>query len=302
MMKGSVMALALFLAYITFPVPGVVAGFLSPLPIVIYALTDGWLAGLLMVVLSAAAVWGYAGPAAVVLYLLQSGILALALVVFVGRGLSMSRVIAYSTAVCAACALLIAVVYCLVSGVNPHALILEGIQASVQQAVDVYIKSGVTGKDLAALKQAMEQFAQLLAVAYPSLLVVFLGVVAGINLLLVRRLGSRWGVVLPSSDFVTFRLPEPLVWLVIAGGFSLFVPTRSVHLVSYNLLTVLGALYFVQGLAVVATFFGRFVLPRFVRYIFYLLLGIQPYLIIAVAVLGLFDIWGDFRVPRKKNL
>lgn len=300
--KGSVMTLSLFIAYLTFPVLGVVAGFVSPLPVLVYSLAGGWQCGVLIVLISAAGVWGYAGPAAVLFYLLQSGLLAIALSGCIGRGWSMSRAIVYATAVCAAGALLTAVIYSLATGVNPHALILEGIHASARRAVDVYTKSGVTGKDLAALKRAMEQVARLLAVAYPSLLVVFLGAVAGINVLLVRRLGHRWGIALPGSDFAAFRLPEPIVWLVIAAGFSLFVPSEAVHLVSYNLLTVLGALYFIQGLAVVVALFGRFALPAFARYILYLLIGIQPYLIIAVAVLGLFDIWGDFRVPRQKNL
>jgi uncharacterized protein YybS (DUF2232 family) len=183
-----------------------------------------------------------------------------------------------------------------------HGQFLEGINASVRHAVEIYAKSGVTGDELASLKRAMEQVARVLTAAYPSLLTIYLGAVAGVNVMLLKRLGNRWGIVLPDSDFASFRLPEPLVWLVIAAGFSLLVPSAVAHLISYNMLAILCALYFMQGLAVIVALFRRFTLPTLVRYVFYLLVGVQPYLMVAVAFLGLFDIWGDFRSPRQKNL
>jgi hypothetical protein len=35
------------------------------------------------------------------------------------------------------------------------------------------------------------------------------------------------------------------------------------------------------------------------RVFFFMLLLFQPYLVIAVAALGLFDLWGNFRIPRQ---
>ena len=72
-----------------------------------------------------------------------------------------------------------------------------------------------------------------------------------------------------------------------------------VRLAALNLLIVIISLYFVQGMAVIDHFFNRFVVPAFARFIFYLLLAVQPFLALAVAVLGIFDLWGDFRSPPK---
>jgi uncharacterized BrkB/YihY/UPF0761 family membrane protein len=48
-------------------------------------------------------------------------------------------------------------------------------------------------------------------------------------------------------------------------------------------------------------FFDRFAVQRFVRVIFYILLALQPYLAVAVAVLGIFDLWGNFRTPKQQE-
>ena len=59
---------------------------------------------------------------------------------------------------------------------------------------------------------------------------------------------------------------------------------------------------FFQGLAVMAHFFTRFAVPAIGRFLFYLFLLLQPYLLAGVAVLGIFDMWGNFRAPRQQNL
>ncbi|MRR37047.1 DUF2232 domain-containing protein, partial [bacterium] len=48
---------------------------------------------------------------------------------------------------------------------------------------------------------------------------------------------------------------------------------------------------------------GAYRVPAFFRIFFYVLLVLQAYLALAVALLGLFDLWGDFRRPRiRENL
>jgi uncharacterized protein YybS (DUF2232 family) len=301
-LKGSVLTLSLYLAYITLPLVGMVAGFVTPLPALVYALVGGPLRGALIVAVTSVGVWAYAGPAAMVMYLAQAGVMALALSFFLGKSRPLSHAILGSTAVCACFAVAVAAGYSLFSGVNLHEEIVKGIGTSIRQVIDLYGKNGVTGDDLAAMRQILEQVGQMLSASYPALLTVLLGAVAGVNILLIRKFGSRWGVVLNDADFTLFSLPEPLVWLVIAAGFSLFIRDEVTKFVAINLLVVLSSLYFMQGMAVVVSFFRRFAVPTIVRAIFYVLVGVQPYLMLVMAFLGLFDIWGNFRVPRQKNL
>jgi uncharacterized protein YybS (DUF2232 family) len=69
-----------------------------------------------------------------------------------------------------------------------------------------------------------------------------------------------------------------------------------------NILLIAAVGYFVQGLAVVAYFFHKNNVPRFLRSATYILIIFQQMFTVLVAALGLFDLWGDFRRLKKKNL
>jgi uncharacterized protein YybS (DUF2232 family) len=129
-----------------------------------------------------------------------------------------------------------------------------------------------------------------------------LGMFTAANLLVIKRFSVRLAQPPAIGDFLTFRMPEQLIWLVIAAGFTLLLATtigqEGGGMVALNLLIVMLSLYFVQGLAVIAHFFNRFAVAGFIRFLFYLLLLIFSYMSIAVLVLGVFDFWGNFRAPR----
>jgi len=75
-----------------------------------------------------------------------------------------------------------------------------------------------------------------------------------------------------------------------------------VRLTAMNLLLIVGAFYFAQGLAVIAFFFHKNNVPRFLRGITYILIVFQQIFTLLVVGLGLFDLWGDFRRLGKDNL
>jgi uncharacterized protein YybS (DUF2232 family) len=101
--------------------------------------------------------------------------------------------------------------------------------------------------------------------------------------------------------FCRFKNPEKLVWVLIASGFALLAKNDLVTRAALNVLIVAIALYFVQGMAVAVHFFKKFQVSRFVRFIFYGLSFLQPYLMVLVAAVGLFDLWCDFRTPKKQE-
>jgi uncharacterized protein YybS (DUF2232 family) len=69
-----------------------------------------------------------------------------------------------------------------------------------------------------------------------------------------------------------------------------------------NLILLLAACYFAQGLAVIAFFFHKNHVPRFLRGITYVLIVFQQIFTLLVVGLGLFDLWGNFRRLGKDNL
>ncbi len=97
-----------------------------------------------------------------------------------------------------------------------------------------------------------------------------------------------------------WKTPEFLVWFVIAGGIMLLVPVDDFKLPGINFLIVIGTIYFFHGLAIVAFYFEKWKMPFWVKGFVYAVLFLQQFTLMATAVLGLFDVWFDFRKLAKK--
>lgn len=300
-MKGSAVTLALFLAYISLPLVGILPGIVTPVAGVYYSLKSDRIAGIAIVVATAALLAVAVDPATTAIYLMQCGVMTLALPEFLSRGKGGSRSIVYTVAINLVVISAVAAAYGILSGHNLHAQVIKGINSSITQSITLYEKAGIKGDELKTLQQAMQQAGILIGRIYPALVTVGLSIVAGLNLLLLRKLASRYSVSLVLGDFNRFKNPEQLIWVLIAAGFAMLVDSDVVTLAALNLLIVVVSLYFIQGMAVITQSFNRFIVPGFVRFIFYLLLAVQPFLALVVAVLGIFDLWGDFRTPKKKE-
>ena len=128
-----------------------------------------------------------------------------------------------------------------------------------------------------------------------------LALIAAFNVALLRKASGRLPALPYVGEFIWFRNPDALVWLLIVAGFAMMIENRMVADAALNLLVVTIFLYFVQGMAIIVHFYKRFTVPRFARGMFYLVLVLQPYLAGVVAALGIFDIWGDFRTPKQQE-
>jgi len=300
-LKGSIATLALFLAYISLPLAGILPGLFAPLPGMYYTLKSGKGVGFALVLITAALLAVIAEPMAMLLYIVQGGLLSLALPYFLVKGWGGAQAVAFSAAVGFAFTLLIAATLWLGQGVDLHREILSGINSSITQTAAVYEKSGLKGEELQTLKQGMKQAGEVFGRIYPALVLTGLGAIAGLNLLALRRMAIKLNRPLPIGEFRKFRNPDHLIWFVIVAGFALLPESSVITTAALNVLVVALSLYFLQGLAIILYFFDRFAVQRFVRVTFYILLVLQPYLAVAVAVLGIFDLWGNFRTPKKQE-
>jgi uncharacterized protein YybS (DUF2232 family) len=93
-----------------------------------------------------------------------------------------------------------------------------------------------------------------------------------------------------------------LIWVLILAGFGMLVPQDAVVTVARNALAVLLPVYFLQGLAVVNSFLLRKAYPPILKGMIYLMVFIFNPLPLIVTGVGVFDLWIDFRRPRKKVL
>jgi uncharacterized protein YybS (DUF2232 family) len=299
--KGSVASATLFLAFMMLPVFGLIPGFFTPAPALFYTIKGGRKTGFAIVAVSCALLAAVADPAAVVIYLLQAGVLSLMLAEFLLRLKGGARSIIYAVAVNLVVILAAAALYSYVTGADLHAKISHGVQSSIAQTVQLYQKAGIKGEELKGLQDSMTQAGTLILMVYPALVTVALGVLAALNLFLLGRIASRLRMPVYLGDFKKYKNPEPLVWLLIVAGFSMLIQQEMVRLVALNLLIVVCTLYAVQGFAVLTHFFRKFAVPKFLKVFGCLLLLFQPFMVVAVAALGVFDLWGDFRSPKQQE-
>jgi uncharacterized protein YybS (DUF2232 family) len=301
LIKGSVATATLFLAFIFLPVFGMIPGLLAPAPAVYYTMKHGRGTGLALVLATSLLLGVVADPASLLIYLLQAGIMSLALAEFLIRLKGGARSIVYAVAINLTCITVAAALYGYLSGADLHAKVIKGVEASITQTASLYQKAGITGDELKGLNESMRQAGALIVTIYPALVTVALGLVACCNVLVLSRVAGRFRVPVYLGDFKKYRNPEPLVWLLIAAGFCMLVQQSLVHLAALNVLIVLCTLYLIQGCAVIAHYFSTFKVPSFVKIFVCLLLILQPFMALAVAALGIFDLWGDFRSPNKQQ-
>lgn len=171
-------------------------------------------------------------------------------------------------------------------------------------ALRVHEKMGFPQESLNLFKEKIPDIVEQMLQILPGLLFGSLCLVVLLNILfLSKRFPDRRAQWLSVATFREWKCPEQLVWALIACGFAFFVPANEVvTIVALNVLLVTGVCYFIQGLAIVAFFFHKNNVPRFLRSATYILIIFQQIFTLLVAALGLFDLWGDFRRLKKNNL
>ena len=291
----------LFAAYLVIPPAGIFSGLLAPFPAAYFRFRHGRGTGIIIVLGATAAMTAYFGLSAGTFYLVQCGLIALLLPELLLRGFSATRSIVWTTAAIVALLTATVVFFSVTSGQNVHQMAVAEIQKSVAQAVAIYEKSGVKGDELVVLKQTMAAAADLVIRMYPALIIITLIAMVGCNLALLRRFTAGMGFRLNIGEFRAYRNPDILVWGLIVAGFSLLADNRVITTPAINALAIIVVLYFLQGLAVLSTVIARQSIAGVLRAGLYVMLLLQPYLAALVAAIGIFDLWGDFRTPRKQE-
>jgi len=199
-----------------------------------------------------------------------------------------------------AVALLIKVLY----HENIYRSTLQGIDKLIALALENYKESAPQTGGTAEIEAAFTELRLLVPRFFPGLVAISVCSIVWFNLLIgdwllkkARPGLSHW------ADFRLWRLPEHLVWFGIAAALLLFVPGTRPHDLAVNSLMVLAQIYFFQGLAILTFLVSRWRAPRALKFFFFAVLVIQAYGMIILAVVGLADVWLDFRKigPTKET-
>jgi uncharacterized protein YybS (DUF2232 family) len=293
--------MVLFLTGVGIPLVGFLLIPLVPQPALAFGLKHGRGQGVGLLASATVLLWWLGGQA------LAWGFAVLALMVVLlygslGRGRSIESII-----VATACGMVAAVstmlVYEFGSLAGVGAAIRSALSENLELSVKVYEQIGLSPDNLAALRERAPHLIEIVLRVLPALTFVGFGVIVLINVFFVRRRFPGGALTVYGGDLREWRSPEPLVWCFIVSGFALFLPGwETVKIVALNLFLVIGAFYFFQGLAIVAYYFHHKKVPFFLRILVYLLIVFEQFITLLIVGLGLFDLWGDFRRLKKKDL
>lgn len=188
-------------------------------------------------------------------------------------------------------------VYGIMTGINPYTSLVAMLDESFGQVIEIYRKNGDLSSDvLLTLEQIISEIRILVPKVLPGVLAGSVIITVWLNLVvsnaLMLRLRPAENVWPPYSRW---KLPEQLVWIAIVGGILAVAGQGFVKNSGYCLVIISAILYFFQGLSVFIHLLGKWKIPGYLRIVFYVIVAVQSYGILLLSVLGLADIWFDFR-------
>jgi uncharacterized protein YybS (DUF2232 family) len=170
-------------------------------------------------------------------------------------------------------------------------------QAETRAALEIYRDSGATPEQMEAIRRTLAQAGTLLAKMGAGILVTGALLVAWVDLMVVRALRPGGAEPEPLTEW---RAPERLVWVLIAAGALMALTSGFWFWTGANAVLVLTVIYFFQGCAVLAFWLRKKNAPRPLRGLIYVLVAVEVFLAVIVALAGLFDMWFNFRRMGQK--
>ena len=188
----------------------------------------------------------------------------------------------------------------------------------MQKIVELGGTAGVPSQDLRFIASRRDEIAEQVLHMLPAGIVIGTLVTVWCNILLARiwRVGKSAEQARPLfghfGDLSQWRLPERFIWILIVAGLAYFIDFYGsgtetdagslIGIFATNVLWIGGAIYFFQGLAIVSFFVQRRA-SFWVKIAAYgLFLLFFQVMAVLVAVLGVFDIWFNFRRAAEKKL
>lgn len=181
--------------------------------------------------------------------------------------------------------------------------VFENIEGDLRTAVEVMLKQlGGDSAEKGVLEQSIRDVLPTMARLVPGAAFASALVVSWLNVLVALRYCRIQYLPLPPwRDWSRWKSPEALVWGVVACGFSLMLPLYPLRMTALNGLLVLSIIYLFQGMSVVSFYFERWKLPRFLQAVGYGILLMQQLVTFGTILMGLFDVWFDFRRISPKT-
>jgi uncharacterized protein YybS (DUF2232 family) len=299
---GVVAGYALFGAFAALGFAAVAVNLLTPFPAAFVGMRCGSAAAAVTVLLTAVMVLLTGSQASALMYLVQFGVPGAVLPLLLNRGMAWDKATLLVIWTMVAVSMVGLVAASAVAGQSPLAMAGDMIGKEIAQTrtamQEMFAVADMPPGQKQDVDLAMENMTAFLQKAYPGIAITVAGLMT-LGLVFLLSLFARGRYTVPGRAFPEWKAPEWLVWLLITAGFLVVLVDGPPGTFALNLLVILLPVYFLQGLAVIDCFFRRKAFSPIFRAIGYVLVTLVNPLPLLVAGIGVFDLWADFRKPRK---
>jgi len=293
----------LFLSIFFLPVIGWLMNFFAPLPMIYYFFTHGRRPAHIALLTASIGIGIAFGMEMGLYYLSCYGLLALVMGEMINRSSTMESAVASSAFAALLVAALLLFFTSHVPIVEVYVKIHQQVVSIINQSIEAYRQAGVSAGQIEIIEENIQWIARWVVLLMPgAIATAFITLSAG-NYIGYKFLQNRLPYLPPPDPrpVLFWSPPDKTVFAaIIGGGMSLF-PYAAIRAPGLNLLLVTCTLYSLSGFCILQHFFIRARFPFFVRWTGYILLLLQPFLIFGVMLLGLFDLWFDFRKIRAQK-
>ncbi len=299
MIQGIAILTLTLLAVALIPFIGPIAIIMTPLPILYYCFRLGGmqgLAALAVAFLVASGILNLLGRSANMSAFIMIGFTGVMLSETLKRRYSLEKTFTLASLTLFFCGVGFVLYYASQAGVAPWRMVEMYIEGTIKENLKLYAQMNISEDQITVIRENTMEITRFFTDIFPALtlsgaiLTVWLNVLAGRSLLR-RHIGK-----FPDfGDLALWKAPEKLVWLLIVSGSMTLAPIQILDTAGVNILIVCCLIYLFQGLAITSFFFRHKQVPVIFRWLFYVLIVVQQYMVILVIAVGLSDMWIDFR-------
>ena len=299
-LKGQISIYLFNLALSMMLFQSVIFSLFTPLPLMFCYLRLGRWAGL-SIPLIAFALFSLADTGAGFSYFLQFALPGVLISEAIRKGYSVEK--SFFVAVLAVLVLSLASLAFVASekGVSSGDLVAGFVEKILDETIAFNEKSLGSKEQVREFKLAAPIVVEIVSSLYYSLAAIAIMITLWLNVMGLTRISRSMGLTPPFGALSKWKAPEHLVWGAVAGGIAVLSGHELAEQFGLNLLLLLFVIYFFQGMAIISHSLNKRGVSAFLKGAAYILA--VWYFSVIVALVGLFDIWADFRKlsPAKED-
>lgn len=185
--------------------------------------------------------------------------------------------------------------------VSVYGQMLRTLDQALTESLEHYRKSSDFSADaLIVVETTVQQMKLIIPIILPGILGGVILTATWTTMVLGNFLMGKSANAAVWPSFHQWQLPEKLIWTVIGMGAFILTPIEPLPKIGINCILLLCVVYCFQGFSVTVFFMNKWQIPLLLRSFFYVMIVFQSLGTLILLLLGVADIWVDFRKLKPK--